>query len=67
MELNNLSIRKVFADDNHAIVLLASTMTRGDREHTGEYVDVYRLRAGKVTEHRHLPFDAKAEARFFAV
>jgi ketosteroid isomerase-like protein len=67
MELKDLSIRKILADDDHAVVLLASTMTRGDREHTGEYVDVYSLRAGKVAEHRHLPVDPNAEEEFFAV
>lgn len=67
MELKSLDIQKVFADDDHAVVLLSSTMTRGDREHTGEYVDVYRLRAGKVTEHQHLPLDPDGEARFFGV
>jgi hypothetical protein len=67
VELKDLSIRKVFADDDHAVVLLAITMTRGDREHTSEYVDVYSMRAGKVAEHRHLPVDPNAEEHFFAV
>lgn len=65
MEQNDLSIQKVFADDNHAVVLLECTMTRDDRRHTGEYVDVYRLREGKVTEHRHLAVDPQAEEKFF--
>ncbi len=55
MELKDLSIRHILADDDHAVVLLDVTMALGDRDHTGEYVDVYRLRDGKVTEHRHLP------------
>ncbi len=66
MELIDLSIRHILADDEHAVVLLDVTMARGDRRRTGEYVDVYRLRDGKVTEHRHLPVDPEAEAEFFA-
>jgi ketosteroid isomerase-like protein len=65
MELKDLSIQKIFADDSRAVVLLESTMTRGDRSHTGEYVDVYSLRNGKATEHRHLAVDPRAEEKFF--
>ena len=65
MQLVDLSIRHVLADDEHAVVLLEVTMALNDRQRTGEYVDVYRLRNGKVTEHRHLAVDPKAEAEFF--
>jgi ketosteroid isomerase-like protein len=66
MELNGMSIDHVLADDSHAAVLLSATMTLGDRTRTGQYVDVYRLRDGKATEHWHLPLDPKAEEKFFA-
>lgn len=66
IEMKDLAIEKVFADDDHAVVLLATTMTREGREQRGEYVDVYRLRDGKMIEHRHLPLDPRAEQRFFA-
>ena len=46
----NASIVRL-ADDGHAVILLGSTVTVGDRCHTGEHVDVYRLRAGKSSEH----------------
>jgi ketosteroid isomerase-like protein len=65
IEVKDLSIQKIFADDSQAVVLLESTLTRGGRSHTGEYVDVYGLRDGKATEHRHLAIDPKAEERFF--
>ena len=66
MEVEDLSIRHILADDDYAVVLIDVTMARGDRRRTGEYVDVYRLREGLVTEHRHLPVDPKEEAEFFA-
>jgi ketosteroid isomerase-like protein len=65
MELNGFSIEHVLADDSHAAVLLEATMTLGDRRQTSQYVDVYRLRDGKATEHWHLPTDPKAEEKFF--
>jgi predicted SnoaL-like aldol condensation-catalyzing enzyme len=65
MEVSDISIRHIHADDTHAVVLLATTATRGDRRYSGEYVDVYRLRDGKLTEHWHLAVDPKAEERFF--
>jgi predicted SnoaL-like aldol condensation-catalyzing enzyme len=66
IEVTDLSIDHVLADDSHAAVLLAATMTLGGRSRTSRYVDVYRLRDGKATEHWHLPLDAKAEEQFFA-
>ena len=66
MEVVDLSIRHILADDDYAAVLIDVTMSLDGRKRTGEYVDVYRLRDGKVTEHRHLPVDPKAEAEFFA-
>ena len=66
MELNSISIDHILADDTHAAVLLETTITLGDRRQTSRYVDVYRLRDGKATEHWHLPLDQKAEAELFA-
>ena len=65
MEVSDISIRHVLADDTHAVVLLQTTATLGDRRYSGGYVDVYRLRDGKLTEHWHLAVDPKAEERFF--
>ena len=65
IEVKDLSIQEIFADEGHAVVLLESTLTRGDRNHTGEYVDIYGLRDGKATEHRHLAVDPRAEEKFF--
>jgi predicted SnoaL-like aldol condensation-catalyzing enzyme len=47
-------------------VLLETTVTLNGRRQTSRYVDVYRLRDGKATEHWHLPLDPKAEEKFFA-
>ena len=66
IEVTDLTVHHVLADDSHATVLLAATMTLGDRSRTSQYVDVYRLRDGKATEHWHLPLDPNAEAKFFA-
>jgi predicted SnoaL-like aldol condensation-catalyzing enzyme len=41
-------------------------MTLDDRSATSQYVDVYRLRDGKATEHWHLSLDQQAEAELFA-
>jgi ketosteroid isomerase-like protein len=66
MEVHDISIDHVLADDTHAMVLLASTVTVGGRRQTLRYVDVYRVGDGKAIEHWHLPLDAKAEAELFA-
>ena len=66
MELNGISINHILADDSHAAVLLETTVTLGDRRQTSQYVDVYRLRDGKLAEHWRLPLDHKAEAELFA-
>jgi ketosteroid isomerase-like protein len=66
MELNDMSIDHVLADDTHATVVLETTVSIGDRRHHARYVDVYRLRDGTAIEHWHLPFDPAAESAFFA-
>jgi predicted SnoaL-like aldol condensation-catalyzing enzyme len=66
MELKDLTVHHVLADDSHAAVLLEATMILAGSSHTSQYVDVYRLRGGKATEHWHLPLDPKAEEEFFA-
>jgi ketosteroid isomerase-like protein len=66
LEVSDLTVHHVLADDSHAAVLVEATMTVGDRSQTGHYVDVYQLRDGKATEHWHLPLDPKAEEKLFA-
>jgi predicted SnoaL-like aldol condensation-catalyzing enzyme len=66
MEVNDITIDHVLADDTHAAVLLETTVTVGGRRRTSRYVDVYRVRDGKATEHWHLPVDPSAEAEFYA-
>jgi uncharacterized protein len=66
LELNEISIDHILADDSHAAVLLETTVTLGGRQQTSRYVDVYRLRDGKATEHWHLPVDPRSEAELFA-
>ena len=65
MEVVDMSVDHVLADDAHATVVLETTVGIGDRRHHGRYVDVYRLRDGTAIEHWHLPFDPSAEAAFF--
>jgi ketosteroid isomerase-like protein len=65
MELHSISIHHILADDSHAAVLLETDVTVGHRRQTSQYVDVYRLRDGKATEHWHLPLDPRAESELF--
>jgi ketosteroid isomerase-like protein len=65
MEVNDITIDHVLADDTHAMVLLDTTVTFQGRQHTSKYVDVYRVHDGKLTEHWHLPLDQRAEAELF--
>lgn len=41
-------------------------MTQDGRALTAQYVDVYDVRNGKLTEHWHLAVDRKADEDFFA-
>lgn len=66
MEVHGISIDHVLADDTHAMVLLESTVSVGDRRHSIRYVDVYRVRDGRAIEHWHLPLDPNAEAELYA-
>jgi ketosteroid isomerase-like protein len=65
MEVDDISIDHVLADDTHAAVIVETTVTMGGRRQTSRYVDVYRLSDGKATEHWHLPLDPQADAAFF--
>jgi ketosteroid isomerase-like protein len=60
----SIAIHDILANDEHAVFLHESTITVGDRSHTGQYADVYHLRDGKITAHWHLAVDAKADAEF---
>jgi ketosteroid isomerase-like protein len=60
----SVAIHDILANDEHAVILHESTITVGDRSHTGQYADVYHLRDGKLTAHWHLAVDAKADAEF---
>ena len=66
MELHRIAIDHVLADDTHVAVMLETTVTIGGRRETSRYVDVYRVRDGKLTEHWHLPLDPKVEAELYA-
>jgi ketosteroid isomerase-like protein len=65
MELHEVSIDHVLADDTHATILLETTVTVRGRRRMSRYVDVYRVRDGKATEHWHLPLDPSAEAELY--
>jgi ketosteroid isomerase-like protein len=66
MELRALSIEHVLADDTHAAVLLEVTAAIDGRTRTSQFVDAYRLRGGRLTEHWHLPVDPTGEEHFYA-
>jgi len=66
IEVTDLTVHHVLADDSHAAALVEATMPLGARSSPSQYVDVYRIRDGKATEHWHLPLDPKAEEKFFA-
>ena len=58
----SVSIHDILANDDHAVILHESTITVGDRTHTGQYADVYHVRDGKITAHWHLAVDPRADA-----
>jgi ketosteroid isomerase-like protein len=66
IEMAVISVQHVLADDDWAVIMHRSALSLGDRTHTADYVDVYRVRDGRLTEHRHLAVDPRAEAAFFA-
>ena len=66
IEVNELSIEHILADDTHAAVLLDVTVTLNGRRHVSRYADIYRIHDGSLTEHWHLPIDHGAEATFYA-
>jgi ketosteroid isomerase-like protein len=60
----SVAIHDILANDEHAVILHESTLTVGDRSHTGQYADIYHLRDGKITAHWHLAVDPRADAAF---
>jgi len=66
VQMIEMSIHDILADDDHVVVLHESTMSRGARTITAQYVDVYHVRDGKATEHWHLAVDPKADDAFFS-
>ena len=64
-EVKMLPVRDILAGDDHVAVLHELTATRHGRTLQGKYVDVYRLRGGRATEHWHLPLDPQAEEAFW--
>jgi ketosteroid isomerase-like protein len=65
VEISDMDVHDVLANDTHAVVLHGGTVTRGDRSLRSQYVDVYHVQDGKATEHWHLPVDPAAERDFF--
>jgi ketosteroid isomerase-like protein len=64
VEMSHISIHDILADDDHAVILHDTTLTRKGRTFTGQYADIYHLRDGKITEHWHLAVDPKANEEF---
>jgi len=66
VQMTRLEVHDILADDDHTVVLLEVTATRGERTATLRYADVYHVRDAKVVEHWHLAVDPKANEEFFA-
>jgi uncharacterized protein len=66
VQMTGISIHDVLANDEHTVILTASTLTRKGRTVTLQYADVYHVRNGKATEHWHLAVDPKADEEFLA-
>lgn len=66
VQITELDVHGILADDDHTVVLLDVTATRGERTATLQYADVYHVRDEKVVEHWHLAVDPKANEEFFA-
>lgn len=60
----SVAVHDILANDEHAVILHESTITVGDRSHTGQYADIYHVRDGKLTAHWHLAVDPKGDAEF---
>ena len=56
----------VLANDDHAVVLVESTMRRGGRTMTYRTAEIYHLRDGKISERWAFSDDTDAINRFFA-
>jgi len=63
--MSHISVHDILATDNHTVILHDTTISKGDRTITGQYVDVYHLKDGKLSEHWHLAVDPKADEEFF--
>jgi ketosteroid isomerase-like protein len=60
----SVAVHDILASDDHGVILHESTISFGDRSHTGQYADIYHVRGGKLTAHWHLAVDPKGDAEF---
>jgi ketosteroid isomerase-like protein len=65
VQMSRVAIHDLLANDDHTVILHDTTMAKNGRSFTGQYVDIYHLRNGKLTEHWHLAVDPKADEEFF--
>jgi uncharacterized protein len=56
----------ILASDDHAIVLVEATATRGGKTFTYRTAEIYHIRDGKVTERWAFSDDTAAITAFFA-
>jgi predicted SnoaL-like aldol condensation-catalyzing enzyme len=64
--MSRIAIHDLLANDEHTVILHDTTLTKNGHSFTGQYVDIYHLRNGKLTEHWHLSVDLHADEGFFA-
>lgn len=62
----NIEVRDLMATDDHAVALVHSTASRGDRTLSDDPVHVFRMEDGKVVEFWSYPKDAAATDAFWS-
>lgn len=60
------STHDILASDDHAVVLVNATATRGSRTFTYRTAEIYHIRDGKIAERWAFSDDTAAIAAFFA-
>jgi uncharacterized protein len=62
---SKLEVHDILANDDHAIALLTSSGTRGDKSFTGQDVHVFHVQNGQVVEFWDSPLDQYKADEFF--
>ena len=63
---SKVEVHDVLANDEHGVVLVTTSATRGGRSHEGRATHVFHLRDGKVTEFWDAYTDQYAQDEFWS-